>query len=440
MNVSHIPMLASLFLRHYGNQWMDDAELREDQLRRLRRILEHAFTHVPFYREMAAERGLSPERIHSLEDLPLLPVITRETVQKNHHLLLSEEGDRARWFRSKSSGSTGEPLEVAFDPPCWIASRYVLKWRSLLATGFPPFGKVVVIRAVEPNLLEDKWKQLRLPLEDWLKRRCYLSTFDPPEMHLEFYRRFRPGAIHGPPSYFLGLADALHRRPGASLKVPRILCTTELLDSRSRRFISEAFDAEVFDIYGSSEFKDVAWECPVHEGYHINADNVIVEVVQDGAPVPPGTEGDIVLTTLSNRAMPLIRYRVGDRGVLSEDRCSCGRTLPLMKCIEGRIVDYIHSPGGRKTSPYQLVNRLEEIPEVRRFQIHQQEDYSLHINLVVSRRDGDLVSAKVEQILSEVVGAALPIRTHVVDSIRTPPGRKFRLVLSDVSEEKTDRP
>jgi phenylacetate-CoA ligase len=231
----------------------------------------------------------------------------------------------------------------------------------------------------------------------------------------------------------MALAEAVGGRTEARLRVPRILCTTELLDAQGRQTMKECFGADVFDIYGSTEFKDVAWECPSHEGYHINADNLLVEIVQDGAPVPPGVEGDILLTTLTNRAMPLIRYQVGDRGVLSESACSCGRSLPLMRAVTGRLADYIRFPDGRRMSPYELVNLLEEIPGLRRFQIHQRDDFALDLNLVVSEGAGGPVAARVQEVLKSKVGLALPLRVRIVDQMPVSAEQKFRLVLSDLS-------
>jgi phenylacetate-CoA ligase len=433
MNVLRIPELTFLFLRYSRNPWMTPDGLRRYQLARLSSLIDHAFRCVPYYREEAKRRGLRSSHVTSLDRLSLLPIITRRSVQEARHLFHAEWGRKDGWFRSKSSGSTGEPLEVCFDPRSWLVSRYVLKWRSLRAMGFSPLGRVAIVRAMEPGLLEEQWRTLRLPLERWAGRRRYLSTFEAPERHLEFYRRFRPHAIHGPPSYFMALAEAAGGRMEACLRVPRILCTTELLDARSRQTMKERFGADVFDIYGNTEFKDVAWECPAHEGYHINADNLIVEIVQDGVPVPPGGEGDILLTTLTNRAMPLIRYQVGDRGVLSEGTCSCGRSLPLMKAVTGRLVDYIRFPDGRRMSPYELVNLLEEIPGLRRFQIHQRDDFALDLNLVVSEGAGGPVAARVQEVLRSKVGLALPLRVHMVDQMPVSAGQKFRLVLSDLS-------
>ena len=94
-----------------------------------------------------------------------------------------------------------------------------------------------------------------------------------------------------------------------------------------RKFIEKAFGAEVFDIYGCTEIKEIAWECEKHEGYHINEDDVYVEILHGESPAKPGEVGDIVLTDLRNKAMPLIRYRIGDRGLLIAGNCSCGRTF-----------------------------------------------------------------------------------------------------------------
>ena len=146
-----------------------------------------------------------------------------------------------------------------------------------------------------------------------------------------------------------------------------------LLTPEQRRLIGSAF-GDVRDVYGAVEFGDIAWECERHEGYHVNADCLVVELLRDGRPALQGEAGEVVCTSLQSYAMPLIRYRLGDEGVFSTDRCGCRRGLPLLKVISGRADDCIHLPDGGLISPRALVSALAYIEGVRQYRIAQEAD------------------------------------------------------------------
>ena len=140
--------------------------------------------------------------------------------------------------------------------------------------------------------------------------------------------------------------------------------------------LREAYGVRPMDWYASGEIMLIAWECPSGRGYHVNADSVVVEVVdRDGRPPPPGERGEVVVTALNNRTTPIVRYRIGDIGVLLVDPCPCGITLPLMGPIEGRTPDWIVGPGGRRISPFRVVLGVllggEVVNTVRRYRITQ---------------------------------------------------------------------
>ena len=423
------------------NQWLSPDYFKRYQLKKLKETLAFSFQNIPFYREISQRLKITSDDISSIEDLNCLPIVTKKLIQENPQAFYSRVGNRDRWFSSKSSGSTGETLEVFFDPHCWIKSRYALKLRSLFAMGFPPWGKIIIVRIVEPNKLQQQWKSLRLPLEEFFKRRYYLSTYQSIEDHLKFYRTFRPDVIHAPPFYLNRLAEVIQNDKNGPLHVPIVISVSELLNPMNRSFIGQCLGAEVYDIYGCSEFKDVAWECSIHNGYHINADNLVVEIVQDGTPVPVGHDGDILLTTLTNRAMPLIRYQVGDCGSLSEHICSCGRGFPMMKVIQGRSIDFIKLPDGRKISPYGAINLIEDIPELQRFQIIQQKDFSLDINVEISKhnelQEKPFVIEKIESIFRNEVNYSIVIRCNIVDQINIKPGEKCRFVCCKIKDGET---
>ena len=157
MNSKQFIKLFAITLCHLHTQWFSTERLISHQRKKLRKILAHAFMHVPFYRDISQQLKINVHEISSISDLKSLPAVTKETIQEDPQRFLSLIGNRKLWFSSKSSGSTGEPVQVYFDPYCWLTSRYALKLRSLYAMGFPVWGKIVVVRIVESQILQDQW-------------------------------------------------------------------------------------------------------------------------------------------------------------------------------------------------------------------------------------------------------------------------------------------
>src|SRR5262249_8028755 len=148
-------------------------------------------------------------------------------------------------------------------------------------------------------------------------------------------------------------------RHGPSGYRPRgIITSAMVLHNWQRRVIEEVFACRVTNRYGCEEVSLIACECERHEGLHVNADNLLVEVLRDGRPAAPGEPGSVVVTDLSNRAMPLLRYQVGDVAVATDRLCPCGRGLPLLERIEGREADYVVTPSGRLISGISLTENF----------------------------------------------------------------------------------
>ena len=219
-----------------------------------------------------------------------------------------------------------------------------------------------------------------------LFRRDYLSIFEEESIQLEAIKKLRPAVIYGYTSSLRILAEKLISN-NLEPPFPKILMSSaELMDPATRQLLTEAFGTVPVDFYGSMEFGWIAWQCPQKNGYHINSDCLIVECLKDdGQPVEPGEEGELVITNLHSDAAPLIRYATGDSAIFASKSCSCGRSLPLLSSINGRLADCIVLPDGRKLSPYVITCTVEEIPGVRQFQVIQETDGSIRIRLLSSR-------------------------------------------------------
>jgi phenylacetate-CoA ligase len=234
--------------------------------------------------------------------------------------------------------------------------------------------------------------------------------------------------VYGLPSALLETASALRER-GQALTVDRIFTSGELLQPAVREAIAEAFQARVYDIYGSSETKEIAWECP-EGGMHVNTDVVHLEVLDDdGRQLDDGVEGNLVVTSLVNHAMPLVRYRVGDRGSLLPHACACGRSFPLLGVVTGRAADVLVLADGRRISPYALTCALEREQNLLRYQVSQLAPARLRVRAIVGPGTARAaVADRVQMLLRAEVASFLETEVEFVDHLPTGPRAKFRVV------------
>ncbi len=185
-----------------------------------------------------------------------------------------------------------------------------------------------------------------------------------------------------------------------------------------RSELEENYRCRVYDIYGTTETKEIAWEC-VDGSMHVNEDVVMLEVLDDdGLPLPPGEEGQLVATVLVNTAMPLLRYRTGDRGSLLPGACACGCSLPRLGVVTGREADVLRV-SGRRVAPYVLTCAMEEVRGIRRYQVVQTARESVHARAELDgTRDSDDVEASIQRALLEPLGEAR-ITVEFVDGFRS---------------------
>ena len=169
------------------------------------------------------------------------------------------------------------------------------------------------------------------------------------------------------------LAEAVKKNYIQDINPKVVFGTSELLDPETRKYINSVFDVEMIDHFGCVELNRTAWECSEHAGYHIDVDAVIMEFIENGENVSSGERGEIVYTGLYNYAMPLIRYRIGDIGIPSDESCPCGRGLPLMKLIEGRSDSFMQVPDGRIFSPIIWTLIIRKIPGVGQLKAIQEK-------------------------------------------------------------------
>ena len=392
----------------------DPSEVRALADRRLAAVVEAARTVEP-YRSLWASLG----EIRTVKDLTRLPITERAHLQDAPiESRLTCPPDGLVW--QSTSGSTAAFLTTAWSRE-EDRSIQVQVWRQFMAQGIP----------LDARRLDIEFRPPREPAELRVGGEVLrVSMPKSPTVAARIIRSEGVEVLMGMPSELLELSDLLGSAPMRGL-----VTFGEVRSAPDAEALREAYGVRPMDWYASGEIMLIAWECPSGRGYHVNADSVVVEVVdRDGRPPPPGERGEVVVTALNNRTTPIVRYRIGDIGVLLVDPCPCGITLPLMGPIEGRTPDWIVGPGGRRISPFRVVLGVllggEVVNTVRRYRITQRavDDFLVEVVWKSGRRE-DMVG-RLAPALSWVL--QWPVRVECRDVPELPGGgsRKFRQVVS----------
>jgi len=257
---------------------------------------------------------------------------------------------------------------------------------------------------------------------------------------LEFvsnWRKIKPTLLFGHAHSIFILAEFLENLK-INLPTPKgIITTSMMLLDNERDFIEKIFHTKVFDRYGCEEVSLIASECECHEGYHLNIEHLIVEFLKkDGTEAKPGETGDIVVTDLINRAMPLIRYRVEDTGIPSDKKCSCGRGLPLMEKVTGRIADFLRREDGSLVAGISLIERtLTNISGIHQLQIIQESISEISLNIV---KESNIFNDDTEKLLinelKEVLGDTIQYKCNYVSRIKQEKSGKYRFSISKIGK------
>lgn len=337
-------------------------ELEELQNERLRKLIEHAYRNVPYYNELFKQHKLKPSDIGGKDDLSKIPLLTKNIVRSDFHRLLATNASRRELFHSHTSGTTGSPLEFYMDRYTQAFYRaHIRRHRRWWGYYFDEYcasfgGKVVVPpRRRKPPF----WRY------DFPERLIVFSSFHlKPEFidpMIEFIQKKNIRCIKGYPSNLFILAQYL-REKGVTLPMQWVFTGAEPVFDYMREVMEAQFATKVADFYGLSEEVARAYECPEQAGYHMAMESTLIEVIKDdGEVAEDGEYGEIVGTSLTNFAMPFIRYRTGDVTRILKRSCPCGRELPLIDQVVAKFEDVIVEKDGRLISPSALTHPFKPI-------------------------------------------------------------------------------
>ncbi len=410
-------------------QWLPAATIKAEQDAKLQRMVRHATATSSFYRARFAEAGIDPAQVRTIADLAHLPLLTKTDIRANLDDILSLDYRRDQLASSRTGGSTGVALQVFCDRK-GIEMRAGAALRVDQWSGWQLGQPMAAVWGNPPQAVTLKNK-----LRGWLKDRViYLDTMRVDEeaitAFLAAWRALKPGLLYGHAHSVFILCEALRQR-GVKLDPTGIVATSMMLIEHERRVIEEVCGIKVTNRYGCEEVSLISCECEQHHGMHLNAEHNIVEFLRDdGAPCAPGEDGRIVVTELINFGMPMLRYEVGDRGVPSDRECPCGRGLPLMEHVTGRVADFLVATDGHRVSGISIIeNTLTRLPGIQQMQVVQEEALLLQVNLVAGPDYGTETEAQLAASLQEYLGSEVEVQVKLVTQILQEESGKYRFTI-----------
>jgi phenylacetate-CoA ligase len=424
--------------RQYRQLLQDEFSEQPDEIARqlLVKMLTHCQRNVPYY----------AARMNKLDDtyrddpaayLAQFPILTKEMIRQNFERLKSKDLARRSWKYNTSGGSTGEPIRLIQDRD-FIAVTGALQWLSFLWAGREIGEPAVRVWGSERDILQGSMG-VKMSALNWLTNDIWFNAFRmTPAGMRELFEQINTHPAELIIAYAQAIYELAQFAEQEHLTVApqkAILTSAGTLHGFMRQKIEAVFQCKVFNRYGSREVGDIACECNAHDGLHLFPQGCYVEIVDDqGHLLPRGMEGEILVTSLANYAMPLVRYAIGDRGILSPDEpCSCGRHGVKFQKISGRNVDAFKKADGTIIDGEYFTHLLYFRDWVRKFQVIQ-EDYQTVVYKIVGAASKGKPEERAEiiQKTRRLMGDDCAVKFDFVEDIPPATSGKYRYTISAV--------
>jgi phenylacetate-CoA ligase len=430
--------LLALVLQLEQSQWWTPERIAEEQQRQLALVLSHAQQTVPYYHQRFGAWGADLSHCEVGQRWSQLPLLSRREVQMAGESLRSTRIPKSHGnvTTSTTSGSTGQPVTT------WGTEVTDFFWHAItLRDHFwhrRDFRQsLAAIRHTGDN---KALAPLGIRMNDWGGAVTGVLSTGPGYLlnirssvdeQLAWLKRIQPNYLLTYPSVLIEIARQIQLRGESLPRMQGLRTFGEVLDSECRAVCQNSFGVEIVDMYSSQEVGYLALQCPETEQYHVMAENVLVEVLDDhNDPCRPGEVGRVVVSTLHNFASPLLRYDIGDFAEVGEP-CSCGRGLPTLRRILGRQRNLLVLPGGTRRWPvFDAHRQPADMPPVFQYQVIQRSEAKIEVHVV---RHADFTSSEeeiVRRYVTQMLEHSFDIHICRVDSIARSPSGKFEDFIS----------
>ncbi|NOR69342.1 MAG: AMP-binding protein [Methylomarinum sp.] len=413
-------------------QWLSVEKIKLLQLERLKTFLIDVEGHVPYYQTLFKKLQFNPENISSLDDLKRLPLTGKSLIREQTEQLKADNAKGLAKFNT--GGSSGEPL-IFYIGNKRVSHDVAAKWRATRWWGVDIGDTEAVIWGSPIELGgQDKIKLIR----DKFLRTHLIPAFEMSPVKIDGFiqkiRTLKPKMLFGYPSALAHIATHAEKTGQIlnDLGIKVAFVTSERLYDYQREKIEQVFACPVANGYGGRDAGFIAHQCP-SGNMHITAEDIIVEIIDNqGQVLPIGEAGEIVVTHLATRDFPFIRYRTGDIGVLSDQSCSCGRGLPILKEIQGRTTDFIIAQDGTVLHGLALIYVLRDIDGIESFKITQYSLDDTTVQIVKNQHYKQQSEIKIQQEFKQRLGGTVDVNVEYIEAIAKEKSGKFRYVVSHV--------
>ena len=441
MRLKIIDLLGKTNIRNWYNflqksQYWSKEKQQIYQEEKLCLLVEHAYKYVPYYQKLFKRLKLKPCDIQTITDLQQLPVITRKILQKNYHELMASNHEEFNSQYRSTGGTTGMPVKYLSDYNTW-SLHWALKYRAWEMSPYKIGEKVAIIGGASVVPEKTSMKRLIWNIVNSFEIFSSVSmTHSSIQQFIERIIRKRIKHIRGYASpIFLFAEYCLENK--IDLKITSVITTAEVLQPYHKQIIIKAFNPVIIDSYGCADGGGNANTCKHDNGFHISIESAIWEVCDNSSsPALPNEMGELTLTSLTNYAMPLLRYQPGDviKNFINTEICLCGRTLPRIERIVGKNTDILKFSNGRMLGGPSFPQLFRLFP-LQQWQLVQNEMNSIDVNLIIL--DDFIISHKnkITELMEHHCGVGVKVRINLVNKIPIPISGKQRVIINKTLRE-----
>lgn len=398
------------------SQYFTPEQLVSLQNEKLRIMVRHCYSNVPYYRELFDSLGLKPEDISTKEDLKKLPLLDKYIVRDNYKKLMARNIPRFMGSEAETSGTTGTPSRFLRDFYS-INFESAALWRFRETAGGNSLPTVVLRGDVVVPVEREQppfWKHYKLSNE--LHMSSYHISLENAGIYLQKMKEFGAQAIYAFPSAVYLLAKYLKDR-GSQYRLKVVFTSSETINDRQRALIEEVFMCRIFDWYGQVERVSAIGQCEKGT-YHIIEDYSITETLE--------TENglEIVGTNLNNFIMPLLRFRTADIIELGDKGCACGRHFRVVSRILGRNQYFVLSPEGRRISLFLISDSIDYDNNINEVQFVHERQGEIILNIIKNARFSESDRLKIIKTIKEHTSPNMEVKINEVDKIPRGPNGK----------------
>ena len=426
------------YLKEYRKrQWDSLEDNLKIQKENLYHLLKYVIEIIPYYQKIAKEKNIVISRENIQDDLKKFPVMTKSNL-KNEFPHLHNLSDNAKWFYNYSGGSTGEPTRIIQDKKynehSWAVNYMHYEW-----AGYNYGDKMIQLWGSQQDILKEKAATSHV-IAEWIKSVHILNSFAMDNKTMDRYIKF---INVKKPKLILAYAQSMDELSkfiiANNIKVHSpnsIMTSAGILYPEFRKNIETAFKCQVFNRYGSREIGSAACECEKHEGLHISTFTHYFEILNDDLkPCTEGEMGHIYVSSLVNYSLPLIRYKIGDMAIYTDQKCSCGRGLPLIKFVVGRDSDVFKTANGKIIDGIFFLHFISVVHNngsISKFQLIQKDYDLILVRVVINNHElFNIIRKDIEDSFKKAMGENCKIVWDEVDDIKPLSSGKYRFTIRE---------